>query len=126
MVNILLKHHPMNNEGTKLYFASDMPGGFGGLDLYAADVLADGTLANITNLGATVNSAQNEKHPYINGHYIFFSSEGHETYGGYDVFRASMTDKGITNRTNIGKYIKHSKRRSSFYFKRPEQRLYFF
>lgn len=92
----------MNNEGTKLYFASDMPGGFGGLDLYAADVLADGTLANITNLGATVNSAQNEKHPYINGHYIFFSSEGHETYGGYDVFRASMTDKGITNRTNIG------------------------
>lgn len=89
-------------DGKKMYFSSDMPGGFGGFDIYVADVLADGTIQNPINLGPTVNSAKNEKYPYTSGKYIYFSSEGHENYGGYDVFRASLTENGITNRSNMG------------------------
>lgn len=89
-------------DGKKMYFSSDMPGGFGGFDIYVADVLADGTVQNPVNLGATVNSAQNEKYPYASGRYIYFSSEGHENYGGYDVFRASVTENDIVNRSNMG------------------------
>jgi len=89
-------------DGKKMYFSSDMPGGFGGFDIYVADVLADGTIENPVNLGPTVNSAKNEKFPYASGRYMYFSSEGHENYGGYDIFRASLTENGITNRCNIG------------------------
>jgi outer membrane protein OmpA-like peptidoglycan-associated protein len=89
-------------DGTKMYFASDMPGGFGGFDIYVADILADGTVQNVVNLGATVNSSKNEKYPYTSGRYIYFSSEGHENYGGYDIFRASLTENNIVNRSNIG------------------------
>jgi outer membrane protein OmpA-like peptidoglycan-associated protein len=85
-----------------MYFSSDMPGGFGGFDIYVADVLADGTIENPINLGPTVNSAKNEKYPYTSGRYVYFSSEGHENYGGYDIFRASLTENGITNRSNMG------------------------
>lgn len=94
----------MNADGTKMYFASQMNGGFGGYDIYVADVLADGTLANPVNLGPTVNSASDEKYPYISADkkYVYFSSQGHETYGGYDIFRASMTQNNIVNRVNMG------------------------
>ncbi|WP_313806534.1 OmpA family protein [Flavobacterium sp.] len=111
----------MNAEGTKMYFASDMAGGFGGYDIYAADVLADGTLSNIANLGTTVNSAANEKHPYTNGRYIFFSSEGHENYGGYDIFRASMTDNGVTNRVNIGNTLNTNNDEVAFILSGPNK-----
>nr|WP_294933961.1 OmpA family protein [uncultured Flavobacterium sp.] len=89
-------------DGKKMYFASDMPGGFGGYDLYVAEILADGSVQNPVNLGPTVNSSKNEKYPYLEGRYIYFSSEGHENYGGYDVFRASITENAIVNRSNIG------------------------
>ncbi|MEW5674861.1 OmpA family protein [Flavobacterium enshiense] len=92
----------MNAEGNKMYFASDMPGGFGGFDIYVSDVLTDGSLSTPVNLGATVNSSKDEKFPYASGRYLYFSSEGHENYGGYDIFRASMTENGIANRANIG------------------------
>lgn len=94
----------MNAEGTKLYFASEMPGGFGGFDIYVADVLADGTLTNPVNLGPTVNSSADEKYPYtsVDKKYVYFSSKGHETFGGYDIFRASLTNNAIVNRVNMG------------------------
>jgi len=97
----------MNANGKKIYFASDMKGGFGGFDIYSADVLADGTLKNVTNLGPTVNSDKDEKYPYATADqkYIYFSSKGHETFGGYDVFRVSLTNKAITNRSNLGETI---------------------
>jgi len=97
----------MNANGKKIYFASDMKGGFGGFDIYSADVLADGTLKNVTNLGPTVNSDKDEKYPYATADqkYFYFSSKGHETFGGYDVFRVSLTNKAITNRSNLGETI---------------------
>ncbi|MGX7667130.1 OmpA family protein [Flavobacterium pedocola] len=114
----------MNAQGNKMYFASDMPGGFGGFDIYVADVLADGSLANPVNLGATVNSAKNEKYPYTNGKYIYFSSEGHETYGGYDIFRASLTDNGITNRSNIGNTLNTANDEVAFILSAPTKGYY--
>lgn len=97
----------MGPKGQKIYFSSDMKGGFGGYDLYSADVQADGTLSNVTNLGPTVNSSKDEKYPYVTGdnRYIYFSSNGHETFGGYDVFRASLVKNDYINRSNLGETI---------------------
>jgi len=79
-------HPALSADGKTLYFSSDMPGGFGGSDLYKSSY--DGTTwSEPVNLGNTVNTAGNEVFPYIakNGD-LYFSSEGHQTLGGLDIF----------------------------------------
>lgn len=80
--------HPcLNREGTRLFFASDMPGGQGGYDLYYVEQLADGWTPPI-NLGVAVNTKGNELFPfYTVGNTLFFSSNGHaNTLGGLDLY----------------------------------------
>ncbi|UUC46563.1 OmpA family protein [Flavobacterium cerinum] len=113
----------MSPNGQKIYFSSDKKGGFGGYDLYSADVLADGTLTNVTNLGPTVNSAKDEKYPYVSGdnRHIYFSSNGHETFGGYDVFRASNVNNGFINRSNLGETINTNNDEIAFTYSHQNQ-----
>lgn len=71
-------------------FASDRPGGYGRKDLYRATLQADGSWGAIENMGPSINTALDDDAPYIqaDGKAFFFSSRGHESIGGYDVFRA--------------------------------------
>lgn len=95
----------LNKSDNKLYFSSNMPGGQGGFDIYVADVLEDGTLANIKNLGNKVNTNKDEKYIFVspNNKYIYFSSNGHQGEGGYDVFRSSIVrNYTFENTVNIG------------------------
>ncbi|WP_372776746.1 OmpA family protein [Mangrovibacterium sp.] len=80
--------HPcFNPEGTKMYFASDMPGSFGHSDLYSVDVLPDGTLGTPTNLGPKINTEKQETFPFINSNGdLFFASNGLPGMGGLDIF----------------------------------------
>jgi len=73
-------------DGRSLYFASDMPGGFGGSDLYRSE-WKDGGWTEPHNLGAGINTSGNEAYPFIavNG-VLFFASDGHEGLGGKDIF----------------------------------------
>ena len=69
-----------------LYFISDMPGGFGGTDIYKVD-LVEGEWTEPENLGAAVNTSGNEMFPYYDEDgTLYFSSDAHNTMGGLDVF----------------------------------------
>ncbi len=69
-----------------LYFVSDMPGGYGGTDIYRTD-LVDGEWTEPINLGPEVNTAGNEMFPYYaEDGSLYFSSDAHNSMGGLDVF----------------------------------------
>jgi len=74
--------------GDTLFFASDREGGFGGLDLYYSLKLPDGTWGKPLNMGATINTSEDENYPYAdpNNSRLYFASKGHESMGGYDLF----------------------------------------
>jgi outer membrane protein OmpA-like peptidoglycan-associated protein len=81
-------HPTLTNTGKKMYFASNRPGGFGGMDIWVTTLTGD-KWAEPQNLGATINTSGNEVFPYINDNgFLFFSSDGHESLGGLDVFVA--------------------------------------
>lgn len=69
-----------------LYFVSDMPGGFGGTDIYKTD-LVDGKWSEPENLGGDINTPGNEMFPFIDDDgSLYFSSDSHNSMGGLDVF----------------------------------------
>lgn len=91
-------------DGTELYFASNRPGGYGGIDLYKATKLANGDFGNAVNLGSTVNTAGNElfPRPAKDGKF-FFASDGHPGFGKLDLFAAERNSDGKQVVTNLGK-----------------------
>ncbi len=80
-------------DGTKLYFASNMPGGYGGFDLYVCDYRGK-EWSKPRNLGSKVNSDKDEVYPFLVDNLLFFSSNGHGA-SRMDIFIADMEkDKG--------------------------------
>ncbi|MDN4165100.1 OmpA family protein [Cytophagales bacterium LB-30] len=79
-----------------LYFSSDRPGGYGGSDIYMAIKNAKGEWVNPVNLGPEINTAYDEDAPFIykDSKTLFFSSKGHNSIGGYDVFSARINEQG--------------------------------
>ncbi len=96
--NYSTAHPAINKAGNRLYFSSNRPGGFGGMDLYYVPIDQAGNfvLTEITNLGAKVNTMVNEVFPFINSdvELLLFSSDGHFGYGGLDVYYTSLDSKG--------------------------------
>ena len=89
------------DDGNTLYFASDRPDGFGGFDIY----MSRKTGVSWTppqNLGSVVNSKGNEITPFHDGNSLYFSSDWHDGFGGYDIFRAEMSGKRYTNIYHTG------------------------
>ncbi|MDR1023041.1 MAG: hypothetical protein LBL94_07220 [Prevotellaceae bacterium] len=88
--------HPyVSHDGQTLYFASDMPGGHGGMDLwYCEKQESDESWGAPVNMGAAVNTAGNEVFPATNADgTLYFSSDGHPGMGGLDIF-VTKKDKG--------------------------------
>lgn len=90
-------------DGEVLYFASNRPGGFGGIDLYKATKLANGDFGNAVNLGPTINTPGNElfPRPAPEGKF-FFSSDGHPGFGKLDLFVAESDEAGTQRIINLG------------------------
>ena len=78
-----------------MYFASERSGGYGGRDIWMAIKGEDGRWGNVRNLGPKINTAENEDAPFLhpNGMILMFSSEGHNSMGGYDIFQVELTPK---------------------------------
>lgn len=96
-------HPALSPDGLTIYFASNMPGGFGGSDLYAS-TLKNGQWGKPINLGPFVNTRGNELFPYISKENIlYFSSDKHTGYGNLDIFSAKYRDSSWKNVRNIGK-----------------------
>ena len=96
----------ISTDGTILYFASNRLGGKGGTDLYFSRKLPNGLWGPAQNMGGDVNTAFDEDFPNVSadGKVMYFSSNGHTTMGGYDIFKAefSVETKQFTNPKNIG------------------------
>lgn len=94
-------HPAVSPDGKWLYFVSDMAGGIGGLDLWRAELIADG-FGSIENLGAPINTQGDEMFPTFrpNGE-LYYSSDGHQGMGGLDLYCATPTDEGGWTVTNL-------------------------
>ncbi len=81
-------------DGRTMYFASNRPGGYGGKDLYMIKKLPDGSWAQPKNLGPEINTSTDDDAPFIHpdGKTLYFSSKGHESIGGYDIFITSEVE----------------------------------
>lgn len=86
----------VSKDGKTLYFSSNKAGGFGALDLYKSERKSDGSWGPAVNLGNTINTEFNEDAPFIteDGKRLYFSSQGHNTMGGYDIFYADVDTNG--------------------------------
>ncbi|MBI3136136.1 MAG: OmpA family protein [Bacteroidetes bacterium] len=79
-------HPSITPDGKTMYFVSDMPGGYGGTDVYRT-TLENGQWSSPENLGPVINTAGNELFPYIHSDgTLYFSSNAHNSMGGLDVF----------------------------------------
>lgn len=91
-------------DGKKIFIATNIPGGYGGFDIYEATIAEDGTVGELVNLGPNVNTVADEKYPYMSADnkYLYFSSKGHINLGGYDVFRSANVDNSFLTAMNLG------------------------
>jgi outer membrane protein OmpA-like peptidoglycan-associated protein len=97
--------HPFITEDESIiYFASDMPGGFGGYDLYLCKKGKDGSWGSPINMGKSINSEENEMYPFVHNEVFYYSSKGLNGYGGYDIYAAKLNKTGTANSPkNMGK-----------------------
>lgn len=99
-------HPALSADGTKLYFASDMPGSRGQSDIYEIDIYEDGSFGVPRNLGDQINTEGRETFPYISDSgVLYFSSDGHTGLGGLDVFVAVQEDGYFSLPYNVGRPI---------------------
>ncbi len=117
-------------DGNSLYFASDRPGGFGGIDLYVSKKdMTTGQWTAPQNLGPMVNTAGDEKTPFIHSdsETLYFSSTGHFGFGEYDIFYVRQNAKGEwMEPENIGSPINGSTDDTGFFVSSDAKTGYFF
>ena len=97
-------HPTIDMAGLLMIFASDLPGGFGGKDLWYAEFnKRDKVWGEPTNLGETINTSGDEMFPHLTDNKtLYFSSTGHSGMGGLDIFRAeNSADKIWDNVENL-------------------------
>jgi hypothetical protein len=97
-------HASISADGKKLYFTSNRDGGQGNLDIYVSEKDASGEWGPAVNIGAAINTPFNEDTPFItqNDSVLYFSSEGHSSMGGYDIFKSQKIGNVWKTPTNIG------------------------
>ena len=93
-------------DGKTIYFASDMPGGTGGFDIYKIENL-NGKWTAPVNLGEGVNTTGDEITPFVEGDVLYFSSNWYEGYGGFDVFETNLKNENAAI-NNLGTAVNSS------------------
>ncbi len=121
-------HASLASDGNSIWFSSDRPGGYGGKDIYVSYLLPDGFFGEPLNAGPNINTPLDEESPFIHpdGNTLYFSSEGHNSMGGYDIFESVRDKKGNwTKAENIG-YPINTTNDDIFYLPTPDgQRVYY-
>tara|TARA_Y100000780_G_scaffold224504_1_gene235965 strand:+ start:1884 stop:3800 length:1917 start_codon:yes stop_codon:yes gene_type:complete len=101
--NYSVKNPAVSPDGSTLYFASNMPDGYGGFDIYKATINDDGTIGEPVNMGQKINTEGQEMFPYVSSNNtLYFSSNGHLGLGGLDVFYTKEVDGKWTPIRNVG------------------------
>jgi len=91
-------------DGKIIYFASDRGNGQGGLDIYKTTMLSNGSWGPPVNLGPEINTKANEDAPFIHPDQktLFFTSDGHNSMGGRDIFVTRLVGAKWSNPENMG------------------------
>ena len=119
-------HPALSADGNTLYFASDMPGGIGGVDIYRVIRNADGTWGKAENLGEKINTEGNEMFPFVHeSGMFFFSSDGRPGLGGLDVFVSQLKNNQFAKVINLGTPVNGSKDDFSFVLNESKTKGYF-
>ena len=91
-------------DGNTIYFVSDRSGGKGGKDIYKSTKNKEGEWGEAENLGLMINTPEDEDAVFLHpdGKTLYFSSKGHNTMGGYDVFMSVKSKGRWSKPKNIG------------------------
>ncbi len=106
--NYSVGHPSVSRDGSKLYFASDMPGAYGSSDIFVADILADGKYSKPRNLGRKINTLGREAFPYMDSkNNLYFSSDSRKGgFGGLDIYAVKVyADNTISDALHLGQPI---------------------
>ena len=96
-------HPALTADGKTMYFASDMPGGFGKVDIYIVHMNENGEWGKPENLGKRINTEGNEMFPFIHKEGIlFYASDGLPGLGGLDIFFTMIKESGLSKPKNLG------------------------
>lgn len=106
----------LSKDGETLYFSSNMPEAIGGYDIFKVTVEGDGTYGDVERLEGSVNTVLDEKFPHtsLDGKYLYFSSNGHNSMGGFDIFRSRNTSYNYVATRNLGNTINSPKDEIAF------------
>lgn len=102
--DIYQNHASISKDGTKLYFTSESSKGMGGIDIFVSTKNNDGSWGTPENIGQEINTAFDEEAPYISddGNTLYFSSKGHNGFGGFDIFKSSYENGKWSKPVNMG------------------------
>ncbi len=94
----------LSADGRVMYFSSNRPGGYGGKDIYRIVKLGNNKWSLPMNLGSEINTPYDEDAPFFHpdGKTLYFSSKGHETMGGYDIFKSELENNFWSIPKNLG------------------------
>jgi len=118
-------HPAVSAAGLQLYFASDLPNGYGGIDIWM--VKQEGNVWSVPiNLGPDVNTSGNEMFPYLrNDSLLYFSSDGLPGFGGLDIYKAVKKQDTEWNVSNMGSPINSKNDDFGITFSQEAERGYF-
>ncbi len=118
-----VEHPSLSADGSKLYFASDMPGSMGSFDIYVVDVNEDGTYGEPQNLGAGINTPHREQFPFISDNgVLYFTSDGHQGFGNLDIY---SSEGDFSKAENLGATINSGSDDFAFAIKEGQKKGYF-
>ena len=117
----------VTSDGKKLFFASNRPGGIGELDIYVSQQDAKGDWGKAVNLGAIINTPNNEDSPFIHhdGTTLYFSSDGHPRLGNSDIFVSEFVNNKWKKPENMG-YPLNSWEYDGFFTLSPDKKKGYF
>ncbi|WP_322930968.1 OmpA family protein [Arenibacter sp. GZD-96] len=119
-------HPALSPDGKILYFVSDMPGSLGKTDIFMVDILDNGTYSNPKNLGPKINTEQQEMFPFVTPEKLYFASDGHDGYGGLDVYQVALPDEdGFGEVFNLGTPINSNRDDFSYIVDEATQKGFF-
>lgn len=122
-----VEHPFLTKDGKQLFFASDMKGTIGSMDIFVVDILEDGTFSQPRNLGPAINTIHREQFPFItqNGT-LYFASDGHQGNGNLDIFMSlKLSDTEFDKPLNLGSTINSEMDDFSFILDEEKDKGYF-
>ena len=116
----------LTTDGQWLYFSSDRAGGKGGLDIYVAKRIAGNQWGKARNAGKIINTGFDEESPCLTnqGKTIYFSSKGHYSMGGFDLFYSTKNGKKWSVPVNAGYPVNSTADNNSFVIKQGGKIMY--